>query len=96
MGPRSDYALRFRIGGLDRAIERSPIHFRSPGPPFALCSLGFFQDAIGLSRGRNLANGRVRLSWFVGRATVCKANANPLIPGRSKRQPFAKMRNDLN
>ena len=44
--PRPNYAWRFRIGGHDRAIDRSPIHFRSPGPPWTLCSRGFFQGAI--------------------------------------------------
>jgi hypothetical protein len=46
MRPRPNDAWRFRVGGRDRAIDRSPIHFRSPGPLSALCSRGFFQGAI--------------------------------------------------
>jgi hypothetical protein len=34
--PRPNYAWRFRVGGRDRAIDRSPIDFRSPEPPSAL------------------------------------------------------------
>ena len=65
----------------------------SPGLPFALCSLGFFQDAIGLSRGRNYANGTARLKWLVSRISVCKANANLLTTGRPKQHPFAEFYN---
>src|ERR1035437_10287616 len=44
--PRPNYAWRFRVSGHDRAIDRSPIRFRLPGPPSALWRRGFFQGAI--------------------------------------------------
>jgi len=39
--------------GCDWAIDRSPIHFRSPGLRSALCSRSFFQGTIVAGQSRN-------------------------------------------
>src|SRR5450830_1400903 len=79
----SNYAWRFRVSGHDRVIDRSPIHFRSPGPPWALCSQGFFQGAIGGLQGCDRANGWMRLSWLNRSSNATQRHSRPtLLPPR--------------